>query len=60
MKDVEYHEISGINEYGLTKKEYFTVHILQGMLSNGYTTEYRHIDEAIETADKLIERLSRK
>ena len=69
MKDDEYHEkcepsmafpVSGIGEYGLTKREYFAVCILQGMLSDGCTTEYRHVDEAVETADKLIERLSRK
>ena len=69
MKDDEYHEkgepsmafpVSGIDEYGLTKREYFAIHILQGMLSDGCTTEYRQVDEAIETADKLIERLARK
>ena len=43
--------------HGLTKREYFAVAILQGMLANGYTTEYRTVNEAIETADKLIEQL---
>lgn len=49
----------GVNEsWGLTKREYFTVMILQGMISDNSGCLFDEgITEAIKTADELIKQL---
>lgn len=45
---------------GLTKREYFAVMAMQGMLANSsYDVGYKHMNEAILCADALIEALNK-
>jgi hypothetical protein len=45
------------HHYGLTKREYFAVTILQGMMAADHAQEYSTVNRAIKMADKLIEQL---
>lgn len=58
----------GINEQpysGLTKREMFAMHAMQGLLSGGYYIDYPKnrlnnvTDEALNLADALLERLEK-
>lgn len=51
------HPDTRINEYGLTKREYFAVMILQGMMAAENAQERSTVTRAIEMADILIEKL---
>lgn len=46
--------------HGLTKREYFAVTILQGMMAAGNTQEYRTVNSAIEMADQLLEEMGKR
>jgi len=55
------HEFGNSGTYGLTKREYFAIHALQGLLSdpnrNGSSTAF--CISAVECADKLIIELNK-
>jgi hypothetical protein len=46
--------------HGLTKREYFAVSLLQGMIAAGNAQEGRTANRAIEMADTLLEKLGKE
>lgn len=45
---------TSLNRNGLTKREYFTIMILQGMYAGNYGMPNERVNEAVMVVDRLI------